>query len=525
MTFLGAYAVPHDRVVWSGGLVTLLGDFGFSTGASRVALARMVRRGGFERLRNGRLVSYRPTPRTVALLEEGDRRIFSLGREPHRAELWTALWHAIPEERRLERARLARRLRFLGFGSVQDGMWISPHDREKEVVALIESLGVGGYAGVLVGRPAAGLDFAALASRAWDLDALDSRYRAFIDEFSSAAASARRARGVPAAHAARARVPPLPGARPRAPGRADARAALSRGGGRPVPPALRGARAQRAAALRCGDERAMSAARQRRCARRRDLLAPGGQVARRPGRDRPRPLPPPARPSRATPSPRAAPAGRAPPARSRDRSRRSRGRPREVCRPISACCVDVPNTPSTGTSGEKDDQVLLQPDDLVALGPLVERRPARVLQRLGGSGSLGERGPRRRAGRLPAPPRQPAGAVRRPHLAEALDLRRRRRLVGLAERRDRDAVDAVVRQRARADRVDRSADVLPVDLRQVDLGGARARGRPSRAAPGGSRRRGTTSARSDTRVRRRPAARRRTAAPARSGPRSGSRRR
>ena len=156
MTFLGAYAVPHDRVVWSGGLVTLLGDFGFSTGASRVALARMVRRGGLERLRTGRLVSYRPTPRTVALLEEGDRRIFSLGREPHRAELWTALWHAIPEERRLERARLARRLRFLGFGSVQDGMWISPHDREKEVVALIESLGVGGYAGVLVGRPAAG---------------------------------------------------------------------------------------------------------------------------------------------------------------------------------------------------------------------------------------------------------------------------------------------------------------------------------------------------------------------------------
>jgi phenylacetic acid degradation operon negative regulatory protein len=42
----------------------------------------------------------------------------------------------------------------------------------------------------LVGRPAAGLDFAALASRAWDLGALDSRYRAFIDEFSSASASA-----------------------------------------------------------------------------------------------------------------------------------------------------------------------------------------------------------------------------------------------------------------------------------------------------------------------------------------------
>jgi phenylacetic acid degradation operon negative regulatory protein len=189
MTFLGAYATPRDRPIWSGGLVTLLGDFGFSTGASRVALARMVQRGSLERERSGRLVSYRPTPLTITLLEEGDRRIFSLGREPHRAELWTALWHAIPEERRLERARLARRLRFLGFGSVQDGMWISPHDRESEVVSLIASLDVARYAGVMVGRPAAELDFAALASRAWDLEALDSRYRAFVDEFSSAPAA------------------------------------------------------------------------------------------------------------------------------------------------------------------------------------------------------------------------------------------------------------------------------------------------------------------------------------------------
>jgi phenylacetic acid degradation operon negative regulatory protein len=184
MTFLGAYVVPHDRLVWSGGLVTLLGEFGFSISAARVALARMVRHGHLDRLRQGRLVSYRPSPRTVALLEEGDRRIFSLGRAPHTAELWTALWHSIPEERRLERARLARRLRFLGFGSVQDGTWISPHDREREVVALIDELNVGGHVGVLLGRPSASLDFRALAARAWDLDALDERYCAFVDEFS-----------------------------------------------------------------------------------------------------------------------------------------------------------------------------------------------------------------------------------------------------------------------------------------------------------------------------------------------------
>jgi phenylacetic acid degradation operon negative regulatory protein len=193
MTLLGAFVVPHDRLVWSGGLVRLLGDFGFSAGAARTALARMVRRGTLERSRNGRLVSYRPTPRAVALLEEGDRRIFSLGRGARSAALWTVLWHAIPEERRLERGRLARRLRFLGFGSVQDGTWISPHDREREVVALIGELDVADYAGVMLGRPSASLDFGALVSRAWDLDVLDERYRAFVDAFSPyAKAGARR---------------------------------------------------------------------------------------------------------------------------------------------------------------------------------------------------------------------------------------------------------------------------------------------------------------------------------------------
>ena len=260
MTFLGAYAVPHDRVVWSGGLVTLLGDFGFSTGASRVALARMVRRGGLERLRNGRLVSYRPTPRTVALLEEGDRRDLLLGpRAASRGALDRALARdpgGAPARARSSGAAPALPRLRLGAGRDVD---LAPRPREGGGGADRVARASAGTPACLVGRPAAGLDFAALASRAWDLDALDSRYRAFIDEFSSAPLPpARRARGVPAAHAARARVPPLPGARPRAPGRADARAALSRGGGRAVPPALRGARAQRAAALRCGDERAMS---------------------------------------------------------------------------------------------------------------------------------------------------------------------------------------------------------------------------------------------------------------------------
>ncbi|ADB50575.1 PaaX family transcriptional regulator [Conexibacter woesei] len=193
MTLLGSYVRSRHETVWSGGLVALLEEMGFSTGASRVALTRLVRRDLIARERSGRLIHYRITERADQVLAEGDRRIFSLGRADTLAGGWTMLWHDIPEAQRLERGRLARRLRFLGFGTLQDGLWISPHDREQEVVPLLEELGVAERAGVLVGDVAAMPGTAALVRRAWDLDALCERYRAFAVQF---APHARR-RGAP----------------------------------------------------------------------------------------------------------------------------------------------------------------------------------------------------------------------------------------------------------------------------------------------------------------------------------------
>jgi phenylacetic acid degradation operon negative regulatory protein len=183
MTLLGAYVQPRDRRVWSGGLVTLLAEFGFSAGAARVALARLVARDMLARVRNGRASYYTITSRSAAVLAEGDGRIFSLGRAPRRDDRWTVLWHTIPEGRRLERARLTRRLRFLGFGPVQDGTWMAPGDREREVTALLDELAVREHAGLMLGRPAASLDFRSFVARVWDLDELAARYEGFVAEY------------------------------------------------------------------------------------------------------------------------------------------------------------------------------------------------------------------------------------------------------------------------------------------------------------------------------------------------------
>jgi phenylacetic acid degradation operon negative regulatory protein len=184
VTLLGTYVRPFGEVVWSGGLVVLLSEFGFSHGAARVALTRLVRRGLLERERSGRLIHYRLTPRCQRVLAEGDGRIFTLGEPRGPGDGWTVLWHQIPEGRRLERSRLARRLRFLGFGSVQDSVWVSPHNHSDEVAGLLSELCVAEFATVFIARLGAQDGLSALVSRAWDLSGLVERYEAFDAEFS-----------------------------------------------------------------------------------------------------------------------------------------------------------------------------------------------------------------------------------------------------------------------------------------------------------------------------------------------------
>jgi phenylacetic acid degradation operon negative regulatory protein len=183
ITLLGTYVRPFGRTVWSGGLVVLLREFGFSDGAARAALTRLVRRQLIARVRAGRLVHYRLTARCERLLIEGDGRIFTLGRLPGDPGPWTVLWHQIPEDRRLERSRLARRLRFLGFGSVQDSVWISPRIHRDEVTQLLVELGVSDFATVFVSQVGAGDGLPVLVSRAWDLTGLEERYDAFCSGF------------------------------------------------------------------------------------------------------------------------------------------------------------------------------------------------------------------------------------------------------------------------------------------------------------------------------------------------------
>lgn len=180
---LGVYVHPADRTVWSGGMVELLGAFGFSSGAARVALMRLINRGLLDREPHGRLMMYTLTGRSRKMLSEGDRRIFGRSLDLREAKTWTILWHTLADDRKVDRTRLARRLRFLGFGSLQDGTWVSPHDRADEVAEVVSDLGLARDTAVVTGQMASPTDGTPPVGHLWPVRDLSDRYARYVAEF------------------------------------------------------------------------------------------------------------------------------------------------------------------------------------------------------------------------------------------------------------------------------------------------------------------------------------------------------
>ena len=175
--------VGLDELAWSGGLVQLLGDLGFSGGASRVALNRVIRRGLLAPVRRARFVFYKITPRLKLVHDEGRHQTFSVSIDPPWSAQWTLIWYAVPEEHRLQRARLGRWLNLRGFGSLQDGTWISAGNCETEIRQLASRLGIGRHVIVFVARLEDDVSLKTLVHHAWHVDDLKLMYDKFVKTF------------------------------------------------------------------------------------------------------------------------------------------------------------------------------------------------------------------------------------------------------------------------------------------------------------------------------------------------------
>ncbi len=182
LTLLGDYGLDVGDPIPSAALVAILGEFGVTAAGARAAIGRLARRNLLNTSRRGRTTAYAMTERCADLVAEGRRLTQSFtGTLADWDGRWTLVSYSITEEHRTQRTLLRARLRWLGFGPLQDGVWISPRPGDDTLDAVLLDIGPSACA-VFRGDLLHGVGrLNPLA--AWDLDALRQAYTAFIDEF------------------------------------------------------------------------------------------------------------------------------------------------------------------------------------------------------------------------------------------------------------------------------------------------------------------------------------------------------
>jgi len=183
LTVLGEYVLPARDGVWQETLITALNSLDYKTQAARQALARSVSGGWLRTERHGRRARVYLTDETRDMLASGAERIYAFGEPRPWDGRWLLVVVRVPELRRDVRHLIRSRLAWAGFGSLGNGLWISPHvDREAEVTSIVRDLSAAELLSFRAELGEIGNPAEAIAD-AWDLDAVAERYREFATRF------------------------------------------------------------------------------------------------------------------------------------------------------------------------------------------------------------------------------------------------------------------------------------------------------------------------------------------------------
>lgn len=179
-TLFGEYIVPRKGKTWTKSLLELLTVLGVSERAARSTLSRMCGKGWLVSERVGRYSRYSLTRIGQRVVRSGEIRIFETRRKD-----WDDRWHmvvySIPEGKRSIRSSLRTSLKWLGFGRLAPGTWISPNDRRSEVEEVLEGLAARAYTVYFGGMELFFASTEEIVERCWDLKALNSEYERFLN--------------------------------------------------------------------------------------------------------------------------------------------------------------------------------------------------------------------------------------------------------------------------------------------------------------------------------------------------------
>ncbi len=197
VTVYGLYARSDGGWLSVASLIALLSALAVDEPAVRSSISRLKRRGILLARRHGGAAGYELSDEALAILREGDDRIFRRERATT-ADGWMLAVFSVPEAERHKRHVLRSQLTRLGFGTAAPGVWIAPAHLHDATADMLRRLGLDGYADLFRGDHLAFGDLAAKVRDWWDLDELERHYREFLAAHAHRDDGAHARRGDPA---------------------------------------------------------------------------------------------------------------------------------------------------------------------------------------------------------------------------------------------------------------------------------------------------------------------------------------
>jgi phenylacetic acid degradation operon negative regulatory protein len=184
LSLFGLYAREGANWLSVRSLIALMSDLDVDAAATRSSVSRLKKRGVLEPARSDGQAGYRLSPAALAVLREGDARIWSRPRASV-ADGWLMVVFSVPESERGKRHELRSLLTRLGFGTAAPGVWIAPATAYDETLATLDRAGLTSYTelfrGAYLGSGPADLR----VGEWWDLPAIASLYDEFLADHES----------------------------------------------------------------------------------------------------------------------------------------------------------------------------------------------------------------------------------------------------------------------------------------------------------------------------------------------------
>jgi phenylacetic acid degradation operon negative regulatory protein len=178
-TIYGDYVRHFGGSIWTGSLISLMEQLGFSSGAVRVALSRMCQQGWLEAMRVGKLSYYALSDRGRERMEEAAHRIFHSPTDAWDGH-WTVVTFVSSESGREQRERLQREMEWLGFGKMTGGTWISPNPVARAALSHLRLQGMNSGVEAFTAHHLGPSSWQEIVARCWDLPSISRQYAQFI---------------------------------------------------------------------------------------------------------------------------------------------------------------------------------------------------------------------------------------------------------------------------------------------------------------------------------------------------------